>query len=97
MIEAERQRAGFAQLVQACDALKAIVDRSELDPMTLKGVKVMGRRCDATLDPVLAKQVFHAVLNTLRAACDQGAKMGLPVVEEVRRSSIIIPSQEFRP
>jgi hypothetical protein len=97
MTEAEKMRAGFAQLVQACDALKSVVDRSELDPMTLKGIKVMGQRRDATLDPELAKQVFHAVLNTLREACDQGSKMGLPIVEEVRRSSIIIPSQEFRP
>jgi hypothetical protein len=85
MTEEEKQREGFRTLIHACDALKAIVDRSELDPMTLKGVKVMGQVRDATLPPELAKHVFHAVLNTLREACVQGSEP----------SPILMPKREL--
>lgn len=97
MTDAEKMRAGFAQLVRACDALQGIVGRAELDPITVNGRDLDGCDRRVTVAPSDTRDIFETVIRTLREACEQGAKMGLPVVEEVRRSPIIIPSQEFRP
>lgn len=97
MTELEKQRLGFSQLVMAVDALKSIVAQSQLEPMELSGAGIDGEAKDVVLPPELARHVFNAVLNTLRDACVQGSQLGLPPVEKARGSSIIIPSQEFRP